>query len=711
MSTKLSTTEITDNWLEANQSYLMREIKHIQEVIENHNQQAQGILDQEKIDTWKQSRKLQASSPTFEVDGDYFHHLVTQPSEEWSSALEQLCEILDLSLFERNILLLCAGRELERSWSSLLSEAQGNNQQDYPTFSLALEVLAQPDWSALMPDAPIRRWRLIEIEPGNSLTTSPLRIDQRILHHLMGVQHLDERLTDIGVPVPIADDLVSSHQQVVQQLADIWLQALNETEILPILQLCGAEVRSKLAIASVTCTLLGLNLYAVSAQALPTETNQLNLVKCLCEREWMLSDRVLLLDCDELETTEASRESVIVRFIESINCPLIITSRNRRRQRQRPLITFDVHQPTSEEQQLIWQNALADMAPSFQGQLEALVSHFSLSPTDIQTACLKVKSLVKKIEQQSDTQTEQDIALKFPHLYLWDICRNQARPHLDELAQRIEPSSIWNDLVLPEQQKQILHEIVAHVTQRSKVYNSWGFGSKNSRGMGLSALFYGASGTGKTTASKLLAKELRLDLYRIDLSLIISKYIGETEKNLRRVFDAAKSGGVILLFDEADALFSKCLEVKDSYDRYANLEVSYLLQQIESYRGLSILTTNLNAINKAFLRRLSFVVQFPLPNVQQRAEIWQRVIPNQTPTQGLDFDKLAQLELTGGSICSIALNAAFIAANADESLSMKHILQASKNESMKTTGLHISPTRNLLEKLQQKTLNSNKGEI
>jgi SpoVK/Ycf46/Vps4 family AAA+-type ATPase len=185
-------------------------------------------------------------------------------------------------------------------------------------------------------------------------------------------------------------------------------------------------------------------------------------------------------------------------------------------------------------------------------------------------------------------------------------------------------------------------------------------------------------------AAEVLARELRLDLYRIDLSAVISKYIGETEKNLRRVFDAAELGGVILLFDEADALFGKRTEVKDSHDRHANVEVSYLLQRMESYRGLSVLTTNLkSSLDQAFLRRIRFVVQFPFPDASQRAEIWRRVYPKSTPTEGLDAQKLAQLNVAGGNIRNIALNAAFLAAEAGEVVGMKHLLQATKSEYVK----------------------------
>ena len=208
------------------------------------------------------------------------------------------------------------------------------------------------------------------------------------------------------------------------------------------------------------------------------------------------------------------------------------------------------------------------------------------------------------------------------------LCRERARVPLDGLAERIDPVASWDDLVLPDGHQRLLHEIVLHVRHRTQVYERWGFAERTSRGLGVTALFAGESGTGKTLAAEVLARELELDLYRIDLAATVSKYIGETEKNLRRVFDAAEASGAVLLFDEADALFGKRGEVKDGHDRYANLEVAYLLQRMESYRGLAILTTNLRSnVDRAFLRRLRFVVQFPFPDAQHRAEIWRRTLP------------------------------------------------------------------------------------
>lgn len=217
-----------------------------------------------------------------------------------------------------------------------------------------------------------------------------------------------------------------------------------------------------------------------------------------------------------------------------------------------------------------------------------------------------------------------------------------------------------------------------------KVYNEWGFASKSSRGLGISALFTGESGTGKTMAAEVIANELNLDLYRIDLSQVVSKYIGETEKNLRHIFDSAEEGGAILFFDEADALFGKRSEVRDSHDRYANIEISYLLQRMEAFRGLAILTTNMkSALDTAFLRRIRFIVQFPFPDASQRAGIWQHIFPAGTPTDRLDINKLARLNVAGGNIRNIALNAAFLAADGNEPVGMKHILFAARSECAK----------------------------
>jgi hypothetical protein len=510
---------------------------------------------------------------------------------------------------------------------------------------------------------------------GNALTSSPLRIDERILHYIAGVSYLDEQLIGMVEPVQLPPGvLVESHRQLAQQLAATWWQA-SDVSFLPIVQLCGDEIASKRAIAAAASSLLGFNLNAISASTIPTNTNELYQLIQLWKREAILGKSVLLLDCDETNMSDSVRENAIAQLIERISSPLIITSRDRRASKQRPLVTFDVYKPTNNEQRTIWNHALGEKTSNLNGLVDSLVSQFNLSTPGIHAACAKAMGRWRDAQQDSNSQL---------HTLLWDTCRTQARPQLDDLAQHIKSVATWDDLVLPEIQRQILRDISAHVRQRTKVYESWGFAGKGGRGLGISALFAGASGTGKTMAAEVLAGELRLDLYRIDLSSVVSKYIGETEKNLRRVFDAAEAGGAILLFDEADALFGKRSDVKDSHDRHANIEVSYLLQRMESYQGLAILTTNLkSSLDQAFLRRIRFVVQFPFPDGNQREEIWKRVFPKQTPTEGLEADKLGRLNVAGGNIRNIALNAAFLAADAGEPVTMEHILRAAKSEYVK----------------------------
>ncbi|HEV2471787.1 MAG TPA: ATP-binding protein, partial [Chthonomonadales bacterium] len=467
-------------------------------------------------------------------------------------ALERLCTIFNLSPFERAILLLCAGIELDAAFARLCAAAQGDPLRTYPTFSLALAIFPEAHWSALAPDAPLRRWRLIEVNTGSGLTSSPLRIDERILHYLTGIQHLDERLVGLIEPVWTELQLVPTHQSLTRQLTRLWTQAAGGSR-LPVAQLCGNEIASKRTIAAAACNGLELNLHMLAAYALPSSAAEFEALIRLWEREAILSGSALLLDCDDVDTTDAARERAITHFIETVSGVLIVSSHERRRTLQRPMISFDVRKPTAQEQRGAWQGALGDAAPSLNGKVEMLVSQFSLSAATIAAASTEVLG-----------QLPQDDTLPPEALYtmLWESCRVQARPRLDDLAQRLEPAASWNDLVLPEFQRQVLRDIAIHVKQRAKVYETWGFASKGARGLGISALFAGVSGTGKTMAAEVLANELHLDLYRIDLSQVVSKYIGETEKNLRKVFDAAEEGGTILLFDEADALFGKRSEVK-----------------------------------------------------------------------------------------------------------------------------------------------------
>jgi SpoVK/Ycf46/Vps4 family AAA+-type ATPase len=334
----------------------------------------------------------------------------------------------------------------------------------------------------------------------------------------------------------------------------------------------------------------------------------------------------------------------------------------------RTFVRLDANKPGPVGQKQLWRNALPAAAESPNGTLDDLSEQFRLSARLISSTGYLLSS------QEGQLAADE----------LWDACRSLARPKLEDLAQRIVPCATWDDLILPDPQKNTMRQLAAQVRHRMKVYETWGFAEKGRRGLGVSALFTGPSGTGKTMAAEVLARELRLDLYRIDLSAVVSKYIGETEKNLKQVFDAAEEGGVLLLFDEADALFGKRSEVRDSHDRYANIEVGYLLQRMEAYQGLAILTTNLkSSMDTAFQRRLRFTVNFPFPDAAQREAIWRKVFPAATPIQGLDTKKLAQLNVTGGNIRNVALNAAFLAAEAGTAVGMANLVEAARLEAQK----------------------------
>jgi hypothetical protein len=590
-----------------------------------------------------------------------------------STALDQLVTAFSLSPFERDIILLCAGMELDGQFPALCAAAQDDPSRPHPTFGLALAVLEYAHWSAFTATAPLRYWRLIEVGTGAVLTRASLRIDERILHFLVGTGQLDERLAvlmDVLSPVS-TQSLVPSQVVVAEQAAEIWSNALRGPDR-PIVQLCGTAADCR-PVAAASATLLGLRAVRLAAERLPASATDLETLLRLWEREAALSGLgILLLDCDDEVAADSdagrARSAAIAQLLERAAGPVILREREPRRLSNRHATILDVGHPLASEQLDAWRQALGDAIPD-PAALSAATTQFSLTLPSI-------RAIAGEVRAHASDSPAPDLAAK-----VWDLCRRRLRGALDGLAQRIESDLHWDDLVLPEPQKDVLRAVAAQLRQRTIVHDTWGFAQKSRRGLGISALFHGQSGTGKTMAAEVLANELRLDLYHIDLSRIVSKYIGETESNLRRVFDAAEENGAILLFDEADSLFGARSEVKDSHDRYANIEVSYLLQRMEAYRGLAILTTNMRAaLDPAFMRRLRFALPFQFPDETQRAAIWRRVFPKTTPLDDVDADRLARLRIPGGNIRNIALNAAFLAADAGHPVAMRHIRDAARAE-------------------------------
>jgi vesicle-fusing ATPase len=388
----------------------------------------------------------------------------------------------------------------------------------------------------------------------------------------------------------------------------------------------------------------------------------------LIDREVALLGALPILDVGD--EPDGGAAAVLLDLLEA---PVVVaTGGSGGRSPDRLVVRRSVGLPDPAEQRSLWS---AWLGPRLSGDVEIVVEEIS---QHFRLGARSVAGVARELAMA-------DLGGVAVATTLRRLCRERARVHLDGLAQRIEPQATWDDLVLPAGHLELLHDIARHARHRTQVYERWGFAERETRGLGVTALFAGESGTGKTLAAEVLAAELGLDLYRIDLSATVSKYIGETEKNIRRLFDAAEASGAVLLFDEADALFGKRGEVKDGHDRYANLEVAYLLQRMESYRGLAILTTNMRShIDRAFLRRLRFVIQFPFPDRAQRADIWRRVFPAAAPLDGIDPDELARMTVPGGSIRSIALSAAFAAAEDGTSVTVDHIMRAARVEYAKS---------------------------
>jgi hypothetical protein len=563
------------------------------------------------------------------------------------SALAHLATVFSLTPFEQDVLLLAAGPELDAEFAAGCASLGGQG-APWPSFGLALAHLAGPHWGALAPAGPLRWWRLVEPGPG-PLTVAALRVDECVLHCLAGTPQLDVRLMGLVAPLARSPAPSASQEPVVDALAAAWRAGR------PVALRAPAD-SGVAAVAEAASRILGLELYRLRAAEIPAPPPERAALARLWSRQAALDGSALLMVLDDTDVPEAERAAA--DLLGRIQGAAAVAATD-----ALPVaagtLRLDLQRPSRAEQVALWSLA-APAAPAALHQ--RLAAQFDLGPEGIAAAASAAPDAAR----------------------LWSACRQQSGMRLEGLADRISPEAGWDDLVLPPAQEALLREISGQVRGRAAVLEDWGFRARLRRGLGVAALFSGPSGTGKTLAAEVLAHDLALDLVRIDLSAVVSKYIGETEKNLRRIFDAAETGGAVLLFDEADALFGKRTEVKDSHDRYANIEVSYLLQRMEAYRGLAILTSNMKeALDLAFLRRLAFVVDFPFPDVAERERLWRRAIPEAAPTEGLDYRRLAQLSLPGGHIRNVALGAAYLAADAAVPIGMAHLLHAARRECAK----------------------------
>lgn len=578
-------------------------------------------------------------------------------------ALEHLQRAFGLSDFERDLVVLCVGTALEGRFAAACGAALEDARATAPTFGLALSTFENAHWSALSRARPLRYWRLIEMDPG-PLLQAGLRIDERILGFLIDVPSIDERLEAFIRPSePQAATGIEDAESARQRAVDLGVRYWQRSPAgRPILLLANTHSTARSAFGEI-CRGSGLRPHSMNAADIPATPIEREEIARIWTRESVLTGGALCLRIED----ENPRH--VRAWLDLMQTPVAIEATAGSSGEQFEGLRLYLNAMSAPQRRRTWAQYLGDDAQRMNGYLDRIVEYFHFDEAAIEFSANAARDEAAACEPAD-----------FGKL-VWGICRRHARRSLENLAQRIEPRAAWDDLILPAHQMETLRQIVVHVRRRTVVNEQWGFAAKYARGLGLTALFAGSSGTGKTMAAEVLAADLDLDLYRIDLAAVVSKYIGETEKNLRKVFDAAEESGCVLLFDEADALFGKRSEVRDSHDRYANLEISYLLQRMESYRGVAILTTNMqHALDAAFLRRIRFIVQFPFPDALSRERIWQRVFPQAVPTGGLDFARLAQLNVSGGVIRNIATHAAFFAADDGMIVGPRHIIAAARTE-------------------------------
>lgn len=601
--------------------------------------------------------------------------------------LVELAQRFVLSACETDLLFACIAVELDRRYERVYGFLHDDMSRKLASPGLALglycdTLLEQLEARELLsPQSALRHYRLIEVmEEGGTLpwASRAMRIDPRILAFVLGQTDLDARIARYVTVLGTAGTAAAAPLEWVKRIADE-LSAVPQRNK-PLVYLHGERHAGADSMVGSAAQALGLEVLAVDAECLLEPGVDVELLLFALFREALLSQSALFLrQLDRVLETPAgaARYRAILRCFTEMGLA-VFASGERPWSWQSPARPVSLHLVELEsggfvEQLQAWQahanNRFVD------AQLHRLIS---LHPTPVSA----IADVWRMAEVLAEAAGSGEPTLEHVH----QACRRQHGVPASSLARRIEPKHNWDDLVLPRVQSEQLAAICSHAKHSSIVYGAWGFDRKLSLGRGLNVLFSGPPGTGKTMAAEVIAAELGVEMLKIDLSQITSKYIGETEKNLRQLFDQAASANAILFFDEADALLGKRSEVKDAHDRYANTETAYLLQKMEEYPGITVLATNLRQnLDEAFTRRMRFIIEFSLPESSDRLRIWRSIWPSQVPLAvDVDFALLAQrYRLSGGSIRNAALSAAFLAAELQQSVSMSHLMHAIKREFQK----------------------------
>jgi SpoVK/Ycf46/Vps4 family AAA+-type ATPase len=602
--------------------------------------------------------------------------------------LHDIGELFKLSPFEIDALLICLAPELDLRYEKLYSYLQNDVTKNRPGVDLVLNLLCPTFYKRLgaresfSQSAPLIKNRLCYLQENGQGNMSPLlskfiKVDERIIEFLLGKDEIDQRIRDFSImikPRRSFDDLIlpQDDKNTLMRLVTPY----SNREIPPVSYFYGPYGTGKKTAAEAICKEVESPLIFTDCRAFLGEESSKRLDLVL--REGLLNNASLYFEGFDVLLEDRDSGLSMKELLQKLdNFPNHVFLSGEIQWEPKGVLenrgfssnAFPL--PSYAQRMQLWESLLNGCANTTAGlDIGALASKFKFSAGQMKDAIFTAKNL-------DDTKLNMDA--------LYHGCKAQSNKKLNALSRKLDPHYIWEDIVLPKDTKEQLREVCGYIKHKGKVYNDWGFDRKLSLGKGLNALFSGPSGTGKTMAAEIIAKEAGLDLYKIDLSCVVSKYIGETEKNLRKVFTEAETSNAILFFDEADALFGKRSEVKDSHDRYANIEINYLLQKMEEHEGIAILASNFGKnIDEAFIRRMHFTIEFPLPDEKSREKIWRNIFPEETPLgKDLDLAFLSKFKITGGNIKNIALSSAFLAAEDSARVKMEHAIKSTKREFQK----------------------------
>jgi len=633
-------------------------------------------------------------------------------------ALPHLARLFGLTPFETRAAAICLALEADLKYEKLYAFLQDDITRKRPSVDLILRLLCEAPAERLRaraffsPQATLFRSQVLHYASGQDAPQLArlVRLDERVTNYLLGSGGM-ERETERCVRARHATVRLAALRwdeglkARLLEATSAHLQRPHTSRRKLIFHFHGPRGTGKKTLADALCAELGVQLLVVDLGRVLESPQGFEHALRAAVREALLQPAAVYLEHFDLLAAGGDDEKLsalqreLVRAVEDYSWLTFVATEKQ----WEPTGQFGEHlllevclpAPDAEERARLW-GALAESGAAFAPGVDwcALAGRFQLTPGQIRDAHAAARNYAHLRGGASSPASSDD---------LYRACRAQSNQRLGALARKLALRHDWPDLILPPDSRAQLRELCAQMKHRETVFGAWGFERKLSLRRGLCTLFCGPSGTGKTMAVEIIARELGLDAYKIDLSTVVSKYIGETEKNLSRIFAEAETSNAILFFDEADALFGKRSEVKDAHDRYANIEINYLLQRVEEFDGMVVLATNLRRnIDEAFFRRMSVAVEFPFPDEADRYRIWKRHFPDTAPAaEDIDFNFLAGLNIAGGNIRNIVVTAAFLAAANSGRIQMRHLIRAARREYEKIgrmcTEAEFAPYHTLLE--------------